>query len=308
MLRILTLCAAMLLVPLPTAETPTTETPPKLPPWATSVRAILAREGTMQPGDVFRVAVARSDLKVIREGVALEPRFAYTSWTAVMPMGKTGEVMVMGDLVLTPKEVDPVMRRLLKGGMRVTALHNRLKGENPRLMFLHYDGHGVVSALAVTIKEALALTASPRYEPPEELVQDMEITSSELMAAYEQVQKTLGRQGKIVRRVLQISFPRVGPIRCEGMDLPAAMGTATQINFQPAGADLAATGDFVLTDDELQPLLQALALGGVSVEAIHSHMTHEKPTLKFVHFFAQGPAETVAMALRAGLDQTAIQR
>ena len=308
MLRILTLCAALLLVPVPTANPPTPETPPKLPPWAASVRAILSREGTMQPGDVFRVAVARSDLSVVREGVTLEPRFAYTSWTAVMPMGKGGEVMMMGDLVLTTKEVDPVIRQLLKGGLRVTALHNHLNGESPRLMYLHYEGEGPVSSLAVTIKQALALTASPRYEPSQELVQDMEAAPPALMAAYEQVQKTLGREGKIVRKVLQVSFPRVEPIRCRGMDLPPAMGTATQINFQPAGAGLAATGDFVLTDDELQPLLQALALGGVSVEAIHSHMTHEKPTLKFVHFFAQGPAETVAAALRAGLDQTAIQR
>ena len=308
MLRILTLCAAILLALAPPANPPTSETSQKLPSWAASVRAILAREGTLQAGDVFRVAVARSDLKVVREGVALEPRFAYTSWTAVMPMGKGGEVMVMGDLVLTPKEVDPVMRRLLKGGMRVTALHNHLKGETPRVMFLHYDGKGLVSSLAVTIKEALALTSSPRYEPPQELVQDMETTPPDLMAAYEQVQKILGREGKTVRKVLQVSFPRAEPVRCEDMDLPPAMGTSTQINFQPAGAGLAATGDFVLTDDELQPLLQTLALGGISVEAIHNHMTHEKPPLKFVHFFAQGPGETVAAALRAALDQTAIKR
>jgi uncharacterized protein DUF1259 len=308
MLRILALYAALLLVPAPTPNPPASQAPQPLPSWAASVRAILSREGTMQPGDVFRVAVARSDLRVIREGLVLEPRFAYTSWTAVMPMGKSGEVMAMGDLVLTTAEVDPVMRRLLKGGMRVTALHNHLKGENPRLMFLHYDGKGLPSSLAVTIKEALALTSSPHYEPPQELVQDMEAMPPELTAAYEQVQKTLGREGKIFRKVLQVSFPRVESIRCDNMELPPAMGTATQFNFQPAGTGLAATGDFVLTDDELQPVLQTLALGGIAVEAIHSHMTHEKPTLKFVHFFAQGPAESVATALRAALDQTAVKR
>jgi len=303
MLRFLTFCAAMLLVPAPTAKPP--EATPQLPTWAKSVRDILSREGTMQPGDVFRVAVARSDLTVVRDEVTLEPRFAYTSWIAVMPMGKEGEVMVMGDMVLTTKEVDPVMRRLLKGGLRVTALHNHLNGENPRLMYLHYDGMGQVSPLAETIKEALALTSAPRSEPSQG---PKEATPPELMAAFEQVQKILGREGKIARKVLQVSFPRADPIQCEGMDLPPAMGTATQINFQPAGAGLAATGDFVVTDDELQPLLQALARGGISVEAIHSHMTHEKPTLKFVHFFAQGPAETVAKALRTALDQTAVKR
>ena len=308
MLRFLALFAAVLLIPTSTANPPTTEAPPKLPSWAETIQTVLSREGTMQPGEVFRLAVPRSDLSVVREGVALEPRFAYTSWTAVMPMGKEGEVMVMGDMVLTSKEVDPVMRRLLKGGMQVTALHNHLNGENPRLMYLHYGGEGPVSALAVTIKETLALTSSPRYQPSKGLVQGMEATPPELIAAYEEVQKILGREGKIAGKVLQVSFPRVEPIQCEGMDLPPAMGTATQINFQPAGAGLAATGDFVLTDDELQPLLQALARGGISVEAIHSHMTHEKPTLKFVHFFAQGPAETVAKVLRTALDQTAVKR
>jgi uncharacterized protein DUF1259 len=308
MLRILALCATLLLVSVPTADPPDSAVPQKLPSWAASVRAILSREGTMQPGDVFRIAVARSDLRVIREGVVLEPRFAYSAWAAVMPMGKTGEVMMMGDLVLTSAEVDPVLRRLLKGGMQVTALHNHLKGENPRLMYLHYGGEGPPSALAVTLKEALALTSSPRYEPPQELVQDMETTPPELTAAYDQVQRILGHEGKTVRRVLQISIPRVEPIRCDNLDLPPAMGVATQLNFQPAGSGLAATGDFVLTDDELQGLLQTLALGSISVEAIHSHMTHEKPALKFVHFYTQGPAETVATGLRAALDQTAVKR
>src|SRR6058998_2851520 len=116
MVRNLALSAALFLALLPAPESPTTPTGAHLPSWAASVRAILSREGVMQPGDVFRVAIARSDLKVARYGVPLEPQFAYTSWTAVMPMGKGGEVMAMGDLVLTLTEVDPVMRRLLKGG------------------------------------------------------------------------------------------------------------------------------------------------------------------------------------------------
>lgn len=282
--------------------------PTPLPPWAERVRAALARDGTMMPGEVFRIAVARSDLKVTRDRVPLSPRFAYTSWTSIMPVGKHGEVMVMGDLVLTPAEVDPVLRALLKGKMRVTALHNHLKGETPRLMFLHYDGKGSAPELAATIREALALTASPHYETSQELVSEIEAPAPDLVAAFEQVQQALGRDGKIAGKVLQLSFPRLEPVRCENVELPPSMGTATQLNFQPVGSQLAATGDFVLTDDELQPVLQALASGGISIEAIHNHMTHEKPTLKFVHFYAQGSVQTLTTTLRAALDQVAVKR
>lgn len=105
--------------------------------------------------------------------------------------------------------------------------------------------------------------------------------------------------------VYQISVPRAETIRMMGMDVPDAMGTATAINFQPTGSGKAATtGDFVLLDTEVEPVLKALRQNGIEVTALHSHMLMEEPRLFFVHFRANDDAEKLAHGLKAALDQT----
>ena len=78
---------------------------------------------------------------------------------------------------------------------------------------------------------------------------------------------------------------------------PAPMGVATGINFQPTGGGKAAiTGDFVLTGEEVNPVIQALRANGIDVTAIHSHMLDEQPRLFFVHFWANDDASSLPRA------------
>jgi hypothetical protein len=84
------------------------------------------------------------------------------------------------------------------------------------------------------------------------------------------------------------------------------MGLVTPINFQPTGGGKAAiTGDFVLTGDEVNPVIKALRENGIDVTAIHSHMLAEQPRLFFLHFWANDDALKLARGLRAALDKTA---
>jgi hypothetical protein len=86
------------------------------------------------------------------------------------------------------------------------------------------------------------------------------------------------------------------------MEIPPAMGVATALNFQPTGAGkAAATGDFVLTADEVNPVIRSLREGGIAVTALHSHMLGEEPRLYFMHFWANADAEAIARALHAAL-------
>jgi hypothetical protein len=101
---------------------------------------------------------------------------------------------------------------------------------------------------------------------------------------------------------------RRDPITEDGMLLTpvAAMGVAIAINFQPTGAGKAAiTGDFVLTSDEVNPVILALRTHGIEVTALHSHMLDEQPRLFFMHFWANDDAVKLAEGLRAALDKTA---
>jgi hypothetical protein len=83
------------------------------------------------------------------------------------------------------------------------------------------------------------------------------------------------------------------------------MGVAIGINFQPTGGGKAAiTGDFVLTGEEVNPVITALRTNGIEVTALHSHMLDEQPRLFFMHFWANDDAQKLAKGIRAALDKT----
>jgi hypothetical protein len=261
-----------------------------------AVDQAMGKAGAMQPGDVYKFSLPRTDLQVTARGVQVQPALALGSWVAFKPMGN--EAMVMGDLVLTEDEVNPVMLVLQQGGVEQTALHNHLLGESPRVLYMHIGGHGDPVRLAETIHNALALSGTPFTAPSAGAV-----PSSDLDTA--QLESVLGYKGNAAGSVYQFSIPRAEQIMDSGMEVPPSMGTAIAINFQPTGSGNAAiTGDFVLLGSEVNPVLRALRDNGIEVTALHSHMLGEQPRLFFMHFWANADATTLARGLRAALDQT----
>ena len=279
--------------------------------WQNVVSNVLARPGTVQPGDVYVVGIPRTDLKVTVRGVTLEPSFALTSQQTFRSAGKGSEILVRGDLLLLPDEVNPVMSQLMKGGFQITALHNHLVGESPRLMDIHYEGKGASGPLSAVLRDALALTGVPRYETAADLLAG-DPPPAVVKAAFDQVETILGREGTVSRKVLRFLFPRKDPVRVGNAEIPQAMGTCACLAFQSAGGagsgELAATGELVLLPEELMPVLQALRMGGIEVSAIHDHWIGEQPSLKYVHYWGKGTPEEVGTALRAALDQIALKR
>src|SRR5204862_3850102 len=71
------------------------------------VNTALGRSGQIQPGGVYKFSLPRRDMKVVKDGVTVAPGLALGSWLAFKKMGN--EAMLMGDLVLSEEEVDPVM-------------------------------------------------------------------------------------------------------------------------------------------------------------------------------------------------------
>ncbi len=258
--------------------------------WAT-VDENLGRGGTTQPDGVRRYAFPRSDLNVQLDGVAIKPALALGSWLAFMPMGE--EAMVMGDLVLTHDEVNPVMSKLLTSGFTVTALHNHLLRSSPATMYLHVGGHGDPGEMAKNLRSALAESRTPMTAPAKAADSKLD----------------MGGKGKPNGGVYQFGFPRAEKLSDSGMPAPASMGTATALNFQPTGGGKAAiTGDFVLTAAEVDPVLRALRSNGIEVTALHNHMLDDQPRLFFMHFWANDDARKLARGLRAALDKTNIVR
>jgi biotin operon repressor len=262
------------------------------------VEEAMGRSGQMQPGDVIKFGMPRGDLHVMVSGVAIKPALALGSWAAFKDT-VAGEAMVMGDLVLTEDEIESVMKKLADSGIQITAAHNHLIGESPRIMYMHIASHGDALKMAQAIRVALELTKTPAPAPP--AAQASELAGID----QKRIEATLGYSGKVTGGVLQVSAPRAETITDGAMVVPPSMGVATAINFQPTGAGKAAiTGDFVLVGKEVNPVLKALRDHGIEVTAIHSHMLEEAPRLFFMHFWANDDAVKLAQGLRVALDAT----
>ena len=261
-----------------------------------AVEDAMGRPGQAQPDGAHKFGLPRGDLKVTVAGVQVKPTLALGSWVA---FSKPGDgAMVMGDLVLAEDEVEPVMLSLENSGVQVTALHNHVLHESPRVMYMHIAGMGDAAKLAGAIKQALALTKTPPPSPPAAPPQDLGIDT----AAIEQA---LGQKGKVNGGVFQVGVPRAETISQGGMKVPGSMGLGTALNFQPTGGGKAATtGDFVLLGSEVNPVIQALRSNGIDVTALHSHMLDESPRLFFMHFWANDDAVKLAKGLKAALDKT----
>jgi hypothetical protein len=269
-----------------------------------SVEKALGKAGSMQPGDVYKISLPRSDLKVTVGGVELKPALALGSWVAFK---KSGDMtVVMGDLVLTEDEVTPVLTKLQEGGIETTALHNHVLHESPRVMYMHIHAMGEGEKLAKAIHDALALSKTP-FAAPAAPAQNPDIGLDT-----KQIDQIMGQSGKANGVVYQYSIARADDTSDSSMNgfvIPPAMGVAQAINLQSTGGSKAAiTGDFVLIASEVNPVIKALRDNGIEMTALHSHMLTDSPHLFFMHFWANDDALKLAKGLRTALDRINVKK
>jgi hypothetical protein len=250
--------------------------------------------------DVHRYGFPRTDLAVTLDGTAIKPALALGGWVAFKPAH--GGAMVMGDLVLLESEINPVMLKLIEGGLDITAVHNHLLRASPATFYMHVGGHGDPAKMAAAIRDALGESKTPLATPaPAGPPPAIDLDTAQL-------DQIIGTKGQANGGVWQFNVPRRDPVKQNDMVMAPVgpMGLAIAINFQPIGGGKAAiTGDFVLTGDEVNPVIRALRANGIEVTALHSHMLDEQPRLFFMHFWAVDDALKLARGLRAALDKTA---
>jgi hypothetical protein len=251
-------------------------------------------------GDVYRVAFPRTDLHVSVNGLAIKTGLALGSWAAFA--GTEADAMVMGDLVLLEDELNPVMEKLRSAGFEISAVHNHLLHESPRVMYMHYMGHGAAPQLATSLRAALAVSATPLEKPAAPLE---EAAPPAWVSA---VDDSVGRKGTFKGGVLSFGVSRAEAITQNGVTLIPAQGVAESINFQEADAGrVATTGDFVLTAEEVNPVISELQAHHILVTALHSHMLTEQPRLFFLHFWGLGSPESVGAGIAAALKRVSIK-
>ena len=290
-LMLLTLLAAMAIPPLADAADID---------WK-KVDAALGKTAAVS-GEVHRYGIPRSDLHVTLDGVAIKPALALGGWVAFAPMH--GEAMVMGDLVLLETEIKPVMTKLLNGGLDITAVHNHILRASPATFYMHVGGHGDPEKMAAVIRSALSASNTP-FDAPATTAGPAPAVDLDT-AKLDQI---MGVKGTATGGVYQFAVPRRDPAMESGMQVNTPLGGANAINFQPTGNGKAAiTGDFLVTGNEVNPLIRALRAGDIEVTAIHSHMLDEQPRMFFVHFWANDDALKLAHNVRTALETTAIAK
>jgi hypothetical protein len=255
----------------------------------------LGRSG-QKTGDVYRVGFPRTDLHVSVKGVAIKPGLALGSWAAFL--GTDDNAMVMGDLVLLEGELNPVMAKLRSAGFEISAVHNHLIEESPKVLYMHYMGHGPATQLATSLRGALSVSKTPLDKPAAAAEEPAP------PAWVKTVEDSVGRKGTLKGGVLSYGVPRTDTITMAGMTIAPAAGVGEAINFQSADSgNVATTGDFVLTADEVNPVISALQEHNIQVTALHSHMLTEQPRLFFMHFWCVGSPESVGSGIKAALSK-----
>jgi len=263
-----------------------------------NVLTTLGRTGDFKDS-VLKVNIPRSDLKVtIGQRPAPTP-FGFGGWVA-LTKGTDGTDVMMGDLVLTEDEVNPVMSAILDNGLEATALHNHFFWEQPRIFYMHVHGMGTAADLAQRLKPALALIPKPAA-PPAGATPSTPAPPSLDTAA---LAKSIGQEGEQTGPVYKITIGRPDiDLREHGARINARMGLNTWAAFAGTDADAMVAGDVAMLASEVNPVLKALRSHGINVVAIHHHMTGTAPTVFFLHYYGTGAAAKLAAGVRAAVDQ-----
>ncbi len=260
------------------------------------VLTLLGKKGDFREG-VLKVNVPRADLAVEIAGRPAPTPFGFGGWVAFTKANDGSEVM-MGDLVLTEDEVNPVMSAILANGLDVSALHNHFFWEQPRMFYMHVHGRGKATDLARKLEPAIDWideAARKRGAPQASAV------AGKLDAA--RIAEIVGHAGEMNGGVYKITIGRPDiDLREHGAAINARMGLNTWAAFFGSDEDAMVAGDVAMLEHEVTPVLTSLRASGIDVVAIHHHMTGTSPVVIFLHYYGRGPADRLAKAVRAAVD------
>ena len=290
-MRILTVALSIVLTSSAYAQAPA----PAMPAQYATVLQTLGKQGDFKD-NVLKVNIPRSDLKITIDGIATPTPFGFGGWVAFTP-GDHGMDVMMGDLVLTESEVNPVMSAVLENGLDVTALHNHFFYDSPRMFYMHVHGHGTTAELTKKIQPALALigkSGGPATTPGRALEGKLDTAA---------IAKIVGTAGEQNGAVYKITLGRADFTMKEmGATVNARMGLNTWAAFYGTDSEAVVAGDVAMLASEVTPVLRALRARGIEVVAIHHHMTGTSPELFFLHYWGKGSAASLATGVRSAID------
>lgn len=247
---------------------------------------------------VVKIEWPRTDVPVQVDGMPLKPFAGLGTWAAftATPHG----AMFMGDTVVFEDEVTPAMDAAFAAGLEVTAIHNHFFYDNPKVYFMHIGGHGDPEKLAAAVKgvwDAIKKVRSENPTPANRFAGGVPQPGKIGAAA---VENLLGHKSVTKDGVVKVSIGKEGIMH--GVKVGEQMGLNTWAAFSGSDEMAVVDGDFIMTGEEVQPVMHALRKAGIRIVALHNHMIGEQPQVFFLHFWGKGPTQELAKGVRAALD------
>ena len=252
--------------------------------------------------NALKVNLPRNDLRVTINGQPVAVAFGFGGWLA-FTKGDAGHDVMMGDLVLTEDEVNPVLSAVLANGLEATALHNHFFWENPRIFYMHVHGHGAAADLANRVKPAVdAIGSTPQVPANSSLPSPAPFFSS--APDLDPLATIIGHAGEKAGTAIKFTIGRPDiQMREMGALINARMGLNTWAAFVGTNADAMVAGDVAMLEGEVTRVLKALRAHNLSVVAMHHHMIGARPVVIFLHYWGRGRARDLATGVRAALDE-----
>ncbi|MFF4603412.1 DUF1259 domain-containing protein [Streptomyces sp. NPDC001339] len=277
--------------PRPVEPVPTT-----LAGWE-GVAHTLGRPGDMKRNLMYHTALPRRDLLVRSRNVLVKPALALGSHVSFVRYADE-TTLVMGDVVVAERELQPFVDALHAYGIGLTAIHKHLLSQTPDIWWVHIHAHGHDTlAMARGLRAGFDRTNTPPPLPPAP-PQPLDLDTAGIDAA-------MGAEGSYDEGIHKCVFVRRETVTDGDRVLPPGLGSTSAFNFQPLGGGFAAlSGDCAMIADEVHDVLVALRRAGVELVELHNHGLTDEPRLFFVHFWAVGDGVALARALRPAVAAT----
>jgi hypothetical protein len=261
--------------------------------WA-QIRRVFGQEGEEEDG-YFRVQFPRTDLRVRIGAVTLEPAFELTSYFGFAPV-KSTDVLAMGEVVARQDEVGAALREARRQGVSVTAVHNHLLDETPRIVYLHLMAEGPAAIVATKLRSVLSTTGAP-LKPAKE-------KETGKTPDWSAIDAVLGKHEEAEGRTVEYEFPRHESHSVHGVPVKSSglLETGSEVVFQQLGdGRVACGGELYLLPAEVEPVMDALERAGLHVTALHNHMLDESPTMYWMHWYGTGSGPALARGVANAL-------
>ncbi len=262
------------------------------------IEEVLGRKGAAN-GKEFKVTVPQNDLKVEVDGFKIIPAMGLGTWIAFTP--SPGGAMIMGDIILTEKDLKPVQREAINQGLTISAIHNHFVRNHPNIMYMHIGGMGNTKEMATKAKAVLDKVSESRGSNPSATASDSVSNTLDV----KMLDGIIGGKGELSKGVYKYTIGRPDVnLLDHGVKVTTFLGFNTWAAWQGSPDKAAVAGDFTMLENEVDPVIKALISSGIEVVAVHNHMVHDQPHVFFLHYWGVGNAEQLAKGLKAALNQT----